>query len=140
MDLSLINSDINVVTSHQKGLRLIKEPGLFQNRDLYISKNLIELQDQNFNTFESALGEVKTYKSTNLRKDRLSGEVVTEINSVNITKSSGKNYLSIKKFTTTRNAACKVNNTIDSLKLTISKEKQQYLDFIASALLERNLL
>lgn len=97
MNSRLNNAGIDLSEQYNKGLQLLQKPGLFQHRNSYVSKGLIELKDQNFNRFECALGTVKTYKSTSLRKDRDSGEVFTEINSVNITKSSGKNYLSLKK-------------------------------------------
>jgi len=121
-------------------LEVISNPLSFNKEKVSLTKSTLDINKGVYSEYSDDYGSVKSFKKVVVDKNRDTGHVNSDIKTVNIIERNGVNFLSLKKFSVTRDASKKVSNFTNSLRLRLDKEKESNLPFLISTLLERNLL
>lgn len=121
-------------------LEVISNPSSFNKENISLTKSTLDIDKGVYSEYSDDYGSVKSFKKVVVDKNRDTGHVNSDIKTINIIERNGVNFLSLKKFSVTRDASKKVSNFTNSLRLRLDKEKERNLPFLVSTLLERNLL
>lgn len=123
-----------------KTQEIIKNPVLFNSENVSITKSNLDIDKGVYSEYSDEFGSVKSFKKVQVDKDRETGEVNSDIQTIKIVERDGVNFLSLKKMSFSRNKDSKTTNFSNSLKLRLDKDKEGSLPLLVSTLLERNLL
>lgn len=123
-----------------KTQEIIKNPVLFNTENVSITKSNLDIEKGVYSEYSDEFGSVKSFKKVEVDKDRETGEVNSDIQTIKIVERDGVNFLSLKKFSVNRSKDSKTTNSTNSLRLRVDKDKEGSLPLLVSTLLERNLL
>lgn len=119
---------------------IVENPVLFNSENVSITKSNLDIAKGVYSEYSDEYGSVKSFKKVQVDKDRETGEVNSDIQTIKIVERDGVNFLSLKKLSVSRNKETKTSNFTNSLRLRLDKDKEGNLPFLVSTLLERNLL
>ena len=119
---------------------ILSDPNRFNNEHITTTAQGWVLDASAYKNYSIDQSGIQSFKRTKIEKDKCSGSVSSESNSLSIIESANASFVTLRKLFIHRSREGKVCKSVDSLKIRVDKSKAENLPFLVSTILERNLL